>query len=93
MLAKITRGNQITIPKEVLKEARLQEGATYMDVVYSNGVIYLKPVVVEERISPEQYDKFENWALNKDSGDITVDSIQEGLKRLKTKQKRIKKDN
>ena len=51
MLAKLTRGNQITIPKAMVKKAKLKEGNDYLDVVYIKGVIVLKPVDVVERIS------------------------------------------
>ena len=88
MLAKITRGNQITIPKEIVEQAHLRDGASYLEVGYAHGVIYLKPVVVEERISPEQFERFQEWALRRDKGDIESNSMKEGIERLK---KHIKK--
>ncbi len=88
MLAKITRGNQITIPKEIVKQARLKTSSLYVEVNYANGIIYMKPVVVEERIDPEQFEKFEAWALQKEKGDARFDSLRQGIQHLK---KHIKK--
>lgn len=70
MLAKLTRGNQITIPKQIVKRAGLREQNDYLEIQYVNGVIQLKPVDVEERIPPEAYEKFADWALKKESGDV-----------------------
>ena len=89
MLAKITRGNQLTIPKEIVEKAHLKDAACeYVDVQYADGVIFLKPVTVEERISPEQYDKFISWALKESEGDYKTQSPEESTSFLK---KRIKK--
>lgn len=89
MLAKITRGNQLIIPKEIVKKAHLKESeCEYMDVQYAKGVIFLKPVVVEERISPEQYDKFISWALKETEGEYKTKSPEESINFLK---KRMKK--
>ena len=57
MLAKLTRGNQVTIPKPIVKQAGLREGAEYLDVQYVKGVICLKPVDMEERIPAEAYER------------------------------------
>ena len=73
MLAKLTRGNQLTIPKEIVKQVHLQAGRDYLDVAYLNGVIILKPVDVEERVSPESYEKFLKDALTVRRGDIVAD--------------------
>lgn len=51
MLAKITRGNQVTIPKEIVEKAHIEESSPYVEVNYSHGVIILKPVVVEDKDS------------------------------------------
>lgn len=88
MLAKITRGNQLTIPKEILKKAALKEGSPYVEVDYVEGMIILKPVEVEERISPETYDKFIEWALKRRPGDLAFNSMEEAVDYLK---KQIKK--
>ena len=88
MLAKITRSNQITIPKEILLKARLSTESDYVDVQYSHGVITIKPVDVEERVSPEQYDRFAAWALQKDSGDSPSEPFKAMAKRLQNRQKK-----
>ena len=73
MLAKLTRGNQLTIPKDVVERARLKAGRDYLDVTYLRGVIIIKPVDVEERIPPECYEKFIKDALTIRPGDIVAD--------------------
>jgi len=73
MLAKLTRGNQFTIPKPIVDKARLQAGRDYLDVAYLHGVIVLKPVDVEERIPPEAYERFIKDALTIRPGDIVAD--------------------
>lgn len=88
MLAKITRGSQITIPKEIIKQAHLGELSSYVEVEYSGGVICLKPVVVEERISPERFEKFEEWALGKKETDVQASSLDEAVSHLKKRTKK-----
>ncbi len=88
MLAKVTRGNQVTIPKIIVKKAHLKEGDDYVDVEYVNGVICLKPVDVEEQITPEQYEKFLKWSLKREKGDASFSSLDQAIAHLK---KRIKK--
>ncbi len=88
MIAKITRGNQITIPKEIVRSANLNESAPYVDVTYSSGVIFLKPVVIEERIQPEQFEKFQNWAIAAEKGDATYDSISKAASQIKKRTKK-----
>lgn len=88
MLAKITRGNQVTIPKAIVEKAHLKDSSPYVEVGYAHGVVYLKPVIVEERISPEQFDRFQEWALSQEKGDLQFDSLGEGIRHLK---KRVKK--
>lgn len=73
MLSKLTRGNQITIPKTIIEKARLKSGVDYLQVEYREGVIYLKPVEVEERISPETFETFQSQALKRERGDELVD--------------------
>ena len=58
MLAKVTRGNQVTIPKDIVKKANLKQGRDYVNVEYVDGVICLKPIDIEERISDETYERF-----------------------------------
>jgi bifunctional DNA-binding transcriptional regulator/antitoxin component of YhaV-PrlF toxin-antitoxin module len=73
MLAKLSRGNQLTIPKEIVERVRLQAGRDYLDVTYFKGVIVLKPVDVEERIPPESYQALLNHAFTIKSGDVVAD--------------------
>ncbi len=73
MLAKLSRGNQLTIPKEIVDRIRLQAGRDYLEVTYLHGMIILKPVDVEERISPESYEKFLQDVLTIRPGDIVAD--------------------
>ena len=72
MLAKLTRGNQVTIPKPIMKLAGLREGNEYLDVQYVKGVIRLKPVDVEERISPEAYERLLEHATRMEPGDVVL---------------------
>lgn len=72
MLAKLTRGNQLTIPKKIVEQADLQAGRDYLEVVYIDGIICLKPVEVKERISPEAYERFLKRAFAVEKGDILV---------------------
>lgn len=70
MLAKRTRGNQITIPKEIVREAGLEDGDLYFDVVYDGGAIRLTPVQIEEKIPPKAYEKVLKTAFRPDPGDV-----------------------
>ncbi|MDP3296479.1 MAG: AbrB/MazE/SpoVT family DNA-binding domain-containing protein [Thermodesulfovibrionia bacterium] len=89
MLTKLTRGNQITIPKPIIEKAHLKAGDDYLDVEYREGVIYLKPVEVEERIAPEIFEKFQKQMLKKERDDILVDEKEaEGFLSKRTKKKR-----
>lgn len=72
MLAKLTRGNQVTIPKAIVKKAGLKTGNDYLEVEYAEGIIYLRPVDVEERIPPEVFEKFKEMALSEEKGDVTL---------------------
>ncbi len=89
MLAKITRGNQVTIPKEIVLMAHLKETSLYVDVGYTHGVIYMKPVVLEDRISPEQLEKFEKWALGNDKNDLEFKAPDDAIQHLKKRVKKI----
>ena len=73
MLAKLTRGNQLTIPKEIVDRIHLHAGRDYLDVAYLNGVIVLKPVDVEERVPPESYEALLKDAFTVKPGDIVAD--------------------
>ena len=71
MLTKRTRGNQITIPKEIVMKARLKETDEYFDIVYEHGVIIIKPVEIEDRIPPEAYEKLIRRGLKREPGDVS----------------------
>ena len=86
MLAKITRGNQLTIPKEIVRKAHLKEGDDYVDVEYAEGVILLKPVEVEERIPPEAFERFVHGVQRKEPDDLEAnpkETVEDTLRRWK----------
>lgn len=88
MLTKLTRGNQITIPKPVIEKAQLKAGSDYLEVEYREGIIYLRPVDVEERIAPEVFEAFQKQVFKKERGDVPVDekeSMDFLLRRTKKK--------
>ena len=68
MLVKRTRGNQVSIPKQVLKEAGVKDEERYFDVIYRNGVICLKPVTVEDKISDSAYEELLRWVRKPEPG-------------------------
>ena len=88
MLAKITRENQVTIPKEIMKRAHLMEASPYVQVDYLEGIILLKPVEVEERIPPEQLEKLAERSLLREKEDLHFGSLEKGIEHFR---KRIKK--
>ena len=73
MLAKLTRGNQFTIPKPIIEQARLKAGRDYLSVEYLHGVIVLKPVDVTPRISSKNYAALLRDAFTARPGDIVAD--------------------
>ena len=78
MLAKLTRGNQFTIPKSVIERAHLRAGRDYLDVEYLHGLIVLKPVDVRPRVPPETYEMILKDAFAIKSGDIVADERSAG---------------
>lgn len=90
MLTKLTRGNQITIPKPVIEKAHLKAGSDYLEVEYREGIICLKPVEVEERIAPEIFEKFQKQMLQENKGDVLVIE-HEGEEFLSKRAKKTKK--
>lgn len=72
MLSKLTRGNQITIPKAIVERLGLRVGRDYVDVEYVDGIIYLKLVDIEARIPKEDLEKIKKKALQEERGDITL---------------------
>ncbi|MCK4817133.1 AbrB/MazE/SpoVT family DNA-binding domain-containing protein [bacterium] len=86
MLTKLTRGNQLTIPKAIVKRLGLKSGSDYLEVKYAKGIIYIRPVDVEERISPETYENFKEKALREEKGDVTLSAEEaEGFLRKRAK--------
>jgi bifunctional DNA-binding transcriptional regulator/antitoxin component of YhaV-PrlF toxin-antitoxin module len=73
MLAKLTRGNQFTIPKPIIERARLRAGRDYLDVEFLHGLIILKPVDVRPRVSPKAYATLLKDAFTINPGDIVAD--------------------
>lgn len=76
MLVKVTRGNQVTIPKEIVKKAHIHEGNDYVDVEYDHGTIVIKLVDVEERIPAEAYEKLLRKVAMKEAGDKVLSKTQ-----------------
>ena len=73
MLAKLTRGNQLTIPKPIVQRAGLKAGRDYLSVMYLKGIICLKPVEIKERIPAAAYDALIKEAFTIQPGDIVAD--------------------
>ena len=78
MLIKITRGNQVTIPKEIVQKAHLRQGKDYLNAEFKNGVIFLKPVDVEDRVPDEVYEKLLQKAALIEKGDVRVKAREAG---------------
>lgn len=79
MLAKISAKNQLTLPKKVVEKLGFApHEEKYMDVELAGNKIVLKPVVVsiEERIPDEQWNKFRQWALKGEDGDVAFESLE-----------------
>lgn len=78
MLTKLTRGNQVTIPKAIMERAGLKHKRDYFNVEYVDGVICLMPVDIEARIAKETFEKFQKAALKISKGDISADEDTAG---------------
>ena len=88
MLAKLSRGNQFTIPKKIVDQAHLKAGHDYLDVVYIKGIICLKPVDVTERVPARAFEALLKDAFTIQPGDIVADERSAGSvlkKRMKRK--------
>ena len=72
MLAKLTRGNQVTIPKAIARQAGLRAANEYLDVKYIKGVICLLPVDVEERVPPEVYERMLEHFSRPEPGSVVL---------------------
>jgi len=78
MLSKLTRGNQITIPKSIVSKIGLKAGSDYLNVECLQGVIFLKPVNIEDRVSKEALERLMKKALKEEEGDITLSAEEAG---------------
>ena len=89
MLTKRTRGNQITLPKQLIQEAHLGKDDLYFDITYDHGAFCLKPVslTIEEKTSDEAFTAFAERELKKAQGDRTFRSASKAGEFLR---KRIK---
>lgn len=74
LLTKLTRGNQVTLPKVIVEKARLKKGEDFFYVEYINGSIILKPIDIEERIPPETFEKFIKGNLKIEKEDVLLKS-------------------
>jgi hypothetical protein len=66
MLCKMTSKNQLTLPKEVLRNCRNQ---SYFDARWESGRIVLEPVVIRPLESPQLTairDKIDNLGIDED---------------------------
>ena len=78
MLAKLTRGNQLTIPKPIVERLHLQSGRDYLHVECLHGAIVLKPVDVKPRGLSVAYDRLLKDAFTVQPGDIVADERSAG---------------
>ncbi len=65
MLAKLTAKNQLTLPKDVIKDF---PAAEYFDVIAEGGRIVLTPVQVSKAVDPDEklrpiWDKMEKLGI------------------------------
>ena len=83
MLVKRTRGNQVSIPKQVLAQAGVGEQDRYFDVEYRRGVICLKPVTVEDKIPDRAYEELLRWVRKPEPGRKVFRTGKEAVAYLK----------
>ena len=83
MLVKRTRGNQVSIPKRILEAAGVGNADRYFDVQYRGGLICLKPVTIEDKISAQTYEALLRWAAKTEPGDRVFQSGREAVEHLK----------
>lgn len=73
-LAKLTRGNQVTIPRHIVQRIGLKQGRDYLKVEYDRGSIVMKPVEIRERIPDEVYSKPAEHSTQVGAGDVKATS-------------------
>ena len=83
MLVKRTRGNQVSIPKRVLDQAGVAEDDRYFDVEYRSGLICLKPVSVEDKMSDRAYEELLRWVSKPEPGRKVFHSGKEAIAYVK----------
>lgn len=88
MLIKKSSKNQIAIPGELLKKAGLSAGDQWFDINYFHGGFLLKPMVIEEKLSPEEIEKLERWARKREKGDRAFRSDAKATAFLKARLKK-----
>ena len=91
MLAKISRKNQLTLPRRVVDQLGFSpDEEKYVNVEVHGNTAIMKPVVVtiEEKMSEEQAEEFRSWALKHESGDVSFDSAEKATKFLKNRMKK-----
>lgn len=69
-LTKLTRGNQVTIPKSIVRRIGLRQGRDYLRVEYTRGSIIMNPVEINERVPDEAYAKLAGQATRLETGDV-----------------------
>ena len=83
VLVKRSRKNQVAIPKAILERAGLGPDDVYFRIGYQHGAIILRPVEIEEKISPEALARFKAKVLKGQPGDRAFTSAEELIKDLK----------
>lgn len=83
MLVKRSRKNQVAIPKALLERAGLGPEDVYFSIAYKAGAIILRPVEIEEKISPEALARFRAKVLKGQPGDRAFPSMAALIKDLK----------
>lgn len=83
LLVKKSRKNQVALPKAILEQAGLGPEDAYFAVGYRQGAIVLRPVDIEEKLSPEALARFKAKALKGQPGDRTFSSMEAVIKDLK----------
>ena len=83
MLVKRSRKNQVALPKAILERAGLGPEDVYFSVGYRQGAIILRPVEIEEKISPEALARFKTKVLKGQRGDRPFRSMEALVNDLK----------
>lgn len=90
MLAKISRKNQLTLPKKVVEKLGFSpDEEKYLQIEVQGNTVMMKPVTVtvEEKITEEQWERFTAW-VSDHKDDVVFDSPEEATNFLR---KRMKK--